>query len=292
MEYGVIAPSSIMTEPMLGDGPGWGRYITPEEMYYYMIYWDKIVIPFSSVTQDPIPYGYKLVDSGFVFRPTIDHKESLNKSFEYFFTKGAINFLYEQVIAAKELIEEDDGSTDWVIHQIGDSLVLPDEYKREFRTLRTRLSNALPVPNREVEIEEVLRFREERRDERLALHHYLEELYLDAVENPDSELAERRAVRDLESAIEDIYEVSDSAWDTHTSFDFSVTFNLDAPRITSAIAGGLIDTYSGGQTAPFGTLAGLAPMVSISAGLSSSFEPAERETKLSYLASAHDENIL
>jgi len=245
------------------------------------------VIPDNNLISTGIPEEEELVDTGAISRPRVEFQGEFQGEQV---TQAVLN---AQSIVAGELIGDDDTS-DWVVHQIGDDLVLPSEYEHEFRTLRTKLANVLPVPTGDVGIEDILRFKEERADELSALHHYLEEVYLDAIENPDSELAERSAIRDLEEAIGNIHEVNNEAWDTHTSYDLSVTFNLDVSQIAQGgFMGALFEAYAGGQTAPLGAVAGgLASTLSIEAQLASSFEPSEGETKLSYLASAHEEDIV
>jgi hypothetical protein len=71
------------------------------------------------------------------------------------------------------------------------------------RGLLFRLTDALPVPSREVPLDAVLDFKERRRSELLALHLHLQELYDNINESGDKPLAELATFERLDRSVSD-----------------------------------------------------------------------------------------
>jgi hypothetical protein len=168
MKRGVIASPAIIE--IQGNGFTVKRNISPQELRYYLLYWDQVVIPGTNLIYIAIPEEEVLVETGIITRPRVRFSGSFDGS------DIANSFAWSQSVVAQQLIAEDK-TTDWVIHQIGNNIVLPSDYKQDSQTIRVDLINALPVPTASVAIPDIIEFKERRSDELTALHHCLDEIY-------------------------------------------------------------------------------------------------------------------
>lgn len=285
MKRGIVASPNIIKP--IHDGFVIERSLGVEELNFYALYWDRVVIPTNSFIHARIHDEEALVDCGLVERPRVQFYGGFN-------SRDMPAFLSKiQVDITKNLIESDRGM-DWVLHQIGDKLILPGVEVDSKRSLRFELMNALPVPVGTVLVADLLEFKERRADELNVLHDTLDSLYLDILKSPDQDLAAKKTVADLKKAIADLDTVSSEKWKATSKFDFSVNFNLDCGKIASALAAGAVfDFYTNMFTAPVGTIA--APFMSllnVKAGRATAIQASEKENKLSYLSSARLEKII
>jgi hypothetical protein len=264
------------------------RALTPEEIRYYLLYWDKVVIPTSNGIHLAIPDEDVLIETGAIRRPNVQFTGAFSGS------QLGDRFVEAQAIVARDLMIED-ASTDWVIHQVGPSLALPKEFSADLRSLRVAISNILPVPNGDIPVIEILDFKERRRDLLDTLHNYLDEVYTDILTRPEPGLANRAALKRLDIAVKDINSVSNERWKSTRKFDLTAELNLDGSKLmTSVAAGAAFDFYSpSGLSFPIGSVVGgLISMIKLSAKYTASFEPAKRNVNLAFLAAAHSESIL
>jgi hypothetical protein len=165
---------------------------------------------------------------------------------------------------------------------------------REFQLIRVDLINALPVPDANVPIPDIIEFKERRRDELLNLHQCLDETYQEILSSPDPSLANKSAVERLKRSIAEVESVCSEKWKKITKFDFSAELNLQGRDILKGAAvGSVFDFLNQGFTIPLGMVIGaLATLIKLKAKVSSSFEPAKNGMKLSYLSKAHAEKII
>lgn len=285
MERGVIASPGIIT--IHGDGFTMERSISPQEVRYYAMYWDKVVIPGSNLVYIGIPEEDLLIESGVIERPRVQF------SGRWSGVDVGRSFAIAQATVAEKLIQEDK-STDWVIHQIGTDLSVPSDYRDRRNALRFELVNLLPVPSADVPIVDVLEFKYRRADELNNLHSKIESAYLEALKSPDPDLSERLAISELSEAIRDLQKASSERWNRTSQFDFSVDLNIDGGHlIQSMAAGAVIDTLTHGLHIPIATvIGGIASMLRFKAGYTTSFRPAANQDKLAYLSHARDERLL
>jgi hypothetical protein len=282
---GVIASASAIT--ISGDSAQFGNPLSAEQVRYYTLYWDRIVIPANNFVYQIIPDEEILIATGVIERPTIELGTC------YGGAQIGQASLEAQAQVARKLIQNDH-NTDWVLHQFGNNLIVPISEQEERNSLRFELISQLPVPNKDVPIVEVFEFKDRRRDELDNLHAHLDQLYLDILRSPDKELATTRAKLDLERSVNDLNTAVSERWNATTKYDFSAQISLDGSRILKGVATGMIlDLFSGGLTLPMSTIAcGAASALKISAGVSKSFSAASNSHKLAYLSSASKEQII
>lgn len=284
MDRGVIAAPCIIRA--LDKGFIMERVITIEELRFYILYWDKIVIPDNNLISIGVPKENELLACGAISRPIVNYQGSYQDD------QVANAILSCQSVVAKELVQDKD--VDWVLHQIGGSLAILDEFAHEQNSVRVSLANALPVPSGDIQFQDILEFKRRRADELAELHSSLDELYFEILDSPDQDLMAKAVVSRLQKAIQNIDNVSNEKFEVTKKYDLSAELNLSGNDvIKGAGAGALFDFYSNGLTIPIATIAGaIIPLIKISAKVNVTFEPAKENQKLAYLTSASKEGIL
>ena len=194
MNRGVIAAPAIIKP--LRDGFVMERSISKEELRYYILYWDKVVIPGNNLVYIEVPEEKELIACESISRPRIQFQGSFRGDQ----VTGAL--LACQSIVAEKLVR--DKTVDWVIHQIGDSLALPSDFASQQDTIRVALANALPVPDGEVPIHEILEFKQRYKDELIELHKSIDELYFEVLNSPDKGLATKKVLSRFQSSIQNL----------------------------------------------------------------------------------------
>lgn len=285
MTRGVIAAPAIIS--VHGDSFTMERGLSPQEIRYYALYWDKVVIPGSNLVYVGLPEEEILIQSGVVERPRVGFQGSFGGA------DIGNSFAVAQSVVAKKLMEEEK-STDWVLHQIGNKLSIPKEYIEPKNSLRFELVNLLPVPDGTTPIADILEFKERRRSEFNALHECIELAYIEALKCPDTALGASRAIRELKESIANVEAVSSEKWERTSKFDFATEFNLDGGKIINGIASGAaFDFFTNAFTLPVGSIiGGIASVFKFKAGYSSSFRPAANNSKLAFLSHANNERII
>lgn len=285
MTRGVIAAPAIIS--IHGNGFTMERGLSPQEIRYYALYWDKVVIPGSNLVYVGLPEEEILIQSGVIERPRVGFQGSFGGA------DIGNSFAVAQSAIAKKLMEEEK-STDWVLHQIGNKLSIPKEYIEQKNSLRFELVNLLPVPDGATPIADILEFKERRKTEFNALHECIELAYIEALKCPDPDLGVSRAIRELKKSIENLDAVSNEKWERTSKFDFATEFNLDGGKIVNGIASGAaFDFFTNAFTLPVGSIiGGVASIFKFKAGYSSSFKPAANNSKLAFLSHANNERII
>jgi len=103
------------------------------------------------------------------------------------------------------------------------------------------LYGALQIPDGEVPLENILEFKEKRRDELLALRHHLDDVYQKIISSPDKALAELSEIEKIDRAISDyLRAISEQKFSlTKTSLQANFSFNKATTASIGATAIGL-----------------------------------------------------
>jgi hypothetical protein len=110
----------------------------------------------------------------------------------------------------------------------------PDE---NGRGVLVKLHRAVPVPQKDVPLEDIVRFKEKRRPELLAFRHHLERLYQDIVASPDQALRTQSETEALQLAIADMIRSSRGSKMLWRLVDFDASLSLELPLATALAAG-------------------------------------------------------
>lgn len=285
MEKGIIAaPARVF-----GNGSEFRteRGLTKEELRYFLLYWDKVVIPTNNIIHLAVPEEDELLSTGIVTRPRVPFSGTFNGELM------ARAQLIAQTSIAKSLIEND-RNIDWVLHQIGDEIIVPDSEAIEKQLIRIDLVNCLPVPSGDVHIPDILEFKERRKDELAYLHKSIDDLYLEVLSSPDPSLKTKQVVSEFEKSIATIDKVSKESWKSSGKFDVSAELNLNGKDVATGVAAGAaFDFFTSLYTVPIGTLVGaVASTIKVKAKSMKTFGPSKEKQVLGYIANAHKEKML
>jgi len=285
MEKGIIAAPARVS----GNGAQFRSEggLTPEELRYFLLYWDKVVIPTTSIVHLAVPQEEELLTTGVVTRPRVPFSGTFNGELM------ARAQLLAQTTVARDLIKNDH-SVDWALHQIGSEIIVPDNESIEKQLIRVDLVNSLPVPNGDVPFPDILEFKEHRKDELIQLHQAIDNLYLEILSSPDPSLKTKQAVSQFRKSIEALDNVTKEKWKSTGKFDISAELNINGKDVAAGVAAGAIfDFFTSLYTVPIGTIIGaVATTIKVKASFTKAFEPSKEKQVLGYLANAHEENIL
>lgn len=280
MKRGIIAAPTVINR--LPRGFQTGRSLSIDDLRYYALYWDEVVIPANNVIYTALEQEEDFISAGAIKRPVVQLSGSID----------ADAMLSCQSKVAEHLVKENKG-TDWVIQQFGEECLILENYSEERNTLRIDLAACLPVPTGEVNIHDILEFKEKRKNEFIMLHEYLDEFYEQALSSPDQSLASKKALSKLAKSINDLDKVTHERFQKSNKHDLSAELNLYGRDILIGAAAGVGIDLAGGFALPIATIAGaLISTVRVTAKTTRTFQPAEKNLKLAYLSDARKNGLL
>jgi hypothetical protein len=146
--------------------------------------------------------------------------------------------------AFRELDRREPGR--WSLARGERSISFPDVQLEQGRGFLFQLHQALPIPNRDVALADILDFKRKRRAELLALRHHLEDVYQTVLAAPDRPLAQNTAVERLDAALAD-----------HMKVSKETGFRLVLGGLQAKLDLKLVDAAVGVLAASAGTLTGV-----------------------------------
>lgn len=163
-----------------------------------LLFWDKLDSPtnniFVTALQDD---GELLAQQGFIVRSKVRMVGGATPS-----------TIMEGVHAAAYRERERREPGRWSVSCSEGALVFPASDLEVDRGVLFRLFGAIPVPDKEVPIADILEFKDRRRAELLALRHHLERLFQGIATAPDRNLSELTELEALQLALKDHISVS------------------------------------------------------------------------------------
>ncbi len=175
------------------------------DIHYFCFYWDDIVILNSENLQMGMWKEKELNENGAIRRPTMAlHPHALRgEDFGPLYTKFQIETL--------DSLRENEKGTHWHIHQFGNKIDYGNEEKVKLQ-LRLELLDALRIPGEDVHIEDILRFRDDCKDDLNALHEYLDKLYFEVLDSKDFNLQRAKNYSLLSEAIKNLDKSVGGKW--------------------------------------------------------------------------------
>lgn len=246
---------------------------TPEEMRSWVLYWDKVSVPIFPAVRIGRSNDFEYLRS-----------KNLVEELQVPVNDGDVHRMFLDARGALFLDKEQKMPGQWAV-----ATPLSEEGgEASQRALRVHLAGALPVPTRDIPIDEILEFKKRRSAERAALLSFIDELYLEARNSADKPVAEQLAFRRLtEGARDHLRTVEETGW-RYRLMDIAADFNI-APG-AFAIAGFAASSAAMGLTLPEivgnSLLAGATVSVSQVAGL---FRGPERNSPYRYLSALREE---
>jgi hypothetical protein len=163
------------------------------------------------------------------------------------------------------------------------SLAFSEKELLNDRGVLTTLTNFIPVPMHDMPLEDVLRFKDARLPEVLALRSSLDRLYQDWVNSEDQEHQLRSAINVVDMASADMIKVARESRNAFALSSWKMSFSVSA---VDALKGLLSGKAFGLDTAS-SLLMGAASAISFSKDVG--LKSAERNSPFSYIASIHSE---
>ena len=254
--------------------------LSESDIKYFLLYWDKIIIPANNFIYAEIPYEKDLIETNIVERPIAAFSGSFSSS-----------ELGKMMLQTQSKIVEE--KIDWTIHQFGNQLILPDNKIIKKKIFKFELMNILPVPNDNVPIHDIIEFKQRRKDEFIALHNTLDELYFEILKSPDSDLKQLKTLKMLQKTINDIEKIQKEKFKLFTKYDLTAEMNINGKDILQGFATGSAIDWATGTQIPFGTILGtIAPIFKLSVKASNTPSSIENKLNLAYLSRANKEKIV
>lgn len=226
--------------------------LDPQELRFSLLFWDKLVWPVNRAFY--IEGGIEeefLQSAGVLTRP------------EYSVSGPVDQGLLSTYFAAFHDHERKEPGR-WALAQGSNSLLIRGAPVVPGRGSLVDLHRAIPVPERDVPLDDILLFKEKRRDELIVLRTELDRFY-EVVENStDKPHAIASAVDVIDLACADVLKVSKEAGFPFSLSSLKLSFNADLKAIGSAAAGyllgaqlptveGVLGTVSAASTIGIGT---------------------------------------
>jgi hypothetical protein len=220
--------------------------LDPQELRFSLLFWDKLNFP----TNNIINLGLN-DDSQFLAETKILERLHV--------TVGGAGdmaqaFQLAHVHAFKTFDQMQPGV--WSLATGENSISFLDGDLEMGRGILVRLYQAIPVPNKDVPLQDILEFREKYRAELLALRHHLDAIYQRILAAGDGALALNSELSALESAIADYIKTARAVRFPFVGMSFDASLNVPA-----AVAAGMaaFETGLGGITSLLaGAAAGFA----------------------------------
>jgi Family of unknown function (DUF6236) len=178
-----------------------GTSLDPQQLRSQLLFWDELVHPYSSqgFFESPNADQDFLISAGILRRemPSIPAREEL----------GGANHIEGLLDVFKNLDRKEPGK--WSLAEPGMATYLdPFLEKEPDKAVLVRLFNSVPVPDKDVPLEDILAFKVKRADELTEFRHHLEGIYQTVVAAPDRPLAELTETEALDQSIKNALKAS------------------------------------------------------------------------------------
>ena len=209
--------------------------INPITLRQYLLYWDKIDLPINNI----IGFGDSpeikfLKNEGVMQQTNIKILEG-----------GEVADLHLKAqLQALEINNQKDKGR-WTLGQENIDLVLPKNNFIKSDGIEIDLYRSLPIPTTETSLEDILKFKDKRKDELLEFRYLMDTFYLEIIKSGDSESAMIASVDRIQKKISDIDRVMNESMFSRIKGNLKV--NIDLKEVTKntliGITGGLHFDY-------------------------------------------------
>lgn len=219
IQRGIVAPNGIMS--ITGSRLFLERSYSPEDIFYYTMYWDKIAIPSSQAISLPLPFENELTSLSILERPTLPIIGRVDVAQHVHWTFGEI---------AKQKLNDQDA--DWIVHHMsGDPIYLP-EHATKRDTIRLKITNALPIPsaNGKFSLDDLLEFKNRRSSELEGLHSTMDK-FLKKLNSEEIDVIRKTELKRFENAILELDKTLAERFKIIKKSDFEVNIDLKADAL-------------------------------------------------------------
>ncbi|WP_338580046.1 DUF6236 family protein [Pseudomonas sp. ML2-2023-6] len=202
----------------------------PQELRFALMFWDKLVWPDGAISFEGGPDELFLEDCGIIERP----RYSIDGA-------SGSGFLAGQIMAYQDMEAREPGA--WALAQGENSLFVEGPRLVVGKGAQIELTRAVPIPTVDTPLQEILEFKQRRKDELLSFRLHIESLAekVSASDEPSAEL--EKQVSEVEKACSDLVAVGkDFQFPMHVS-TFKTSLNLKP-----SLVGEVVGAWQGGAT--------------------------------------------
>ncbi|MER9270458.1 DUF6236 family protein [Mesorhizobium sp. M0643] len=221
--------------------------LDPQEIRTSLLFWDKLDFPEAASLRIGLTADSQFLASAGVLQRTRISTPFISNVSEL--------VLDAHLAAFRALDQEEPGQ--WSLAAGDKAISFPKSEMEVGRGVLVRLYNAIPVPDKDVALADLLAFRDKRRSELLAVRHHIEAVYQKIITAGDGPLALNSEIGALEAAIADHIRISKESRFKLRLSDLSANLNLvpaavvgftsltmGMPLLQSLIAGGAAASMS------------------------------------------------
>ncbi len=264
--FGMV-PKTLYTKGLVISNPiqisknalGIGTEIDQLELRFALLYWDKLVWPKLDILDIPGSADTDYLEAAQILKRPIKSPRGE--------AKAAFLEMYLQTYI--ELDAEDPGV--WALSQGEKSLFLEHGLGlfSEGSGMSLSLLRAIPIPAKDVPLNEILEFKEKRKDELLVLRAHIDKLVQAIQGSPTITDEFNRAAKEVDDACSDMLKLGrEWQWPVHFA-DLKTSFNFNSMKFLGHVGGGWKFAEPYGLTAAsiVASVAGLISTIDIKSDL-------------------------
>ena len=235
--------------------------LDPSELRFSLLYWDKLVHPHSNIFELEADDDEQfLVSAGLLSRPTYVHRG------------GDIGLIvFDTYMTAFSDLENREPGV-WSLSQGEKALFFNNSVANliDDSGMSLELIRAIPVPTADVPLNEILEFKERRKDELMIFREHIDQLVLEIQNSPARTDAFNRIAKEVDAACAELLKVGHE-WQVpfHLS-DFKATFNFDSVKFLGSVGGAwkLGEQYGLTAATSAAAVAGLISTINVKSDIS------------------------
>lgn len=235
--------------------------LDPSELRFSLLYWDKLVYPSNNF----ISFGGG-DDEEFLISAGVLHKPI------YTYSGGdGVSIVFDTYMRAFSDLESREPGV-WSLSQGEKSLFVNNSAANliDESGISLELIRSIPVPAADVPLNEILEFKEKRKDELMIFRAHIDRLVLEIQNSPSRTDAFNRIAQEVDAACADLLKVGHEwQWPVHFS-NFKATFNLDLDKFLNAAKAGweLLEPYGPLAQTSAAAVSGLVSTINVKPDIS------------------------
>ncbi|MDC4428021.1 DUF6236 family protein [Acinetobacter baumannii] len=271
--------------------------LTENDMYYFAMYWDKILIPSGMVRVD-LACDRAFESNGVLEKiSTIRYPPDSSCLTE---DGKSIDGIKHEIWVFGELAKQKINARGevWDINHVDSDPIYMDQHSRKTNTIRLRATEVLPYPviTEKYNIEDLLNFKQRRADELAALHDSMDNLVKRIYDEPLHALKEKEIKR-FENAVLELDKTLIERFKITNKSDWELNLNLDTSNLIEKASAIGIAAAADHALSPFPIFTAAATaavsLISLSKKYGITFNQYARDDiKLEYISRAKAEQII
>lgn len=191
--------------------------VHPDTLRKYLLYWDKIDIPTSSQIDYRKNQEIRANESFLTNEGVLEH--TFHDNGDSFLPRSKITSI-ENALAIRNLAQPGQ----WSI--VNHTSSVPSDEVYENSIVEIKIYDTLPIPSGDTSFQDILNFKDSRRDELLELRHHLDALYQHVLSCPDRHRGLNTILIDLNNSIKKINKVTGTNLFSRVVSCFSIELNV------------------------------------------------------------------